>query len=99
MLSLKELQEDLLKAAGFIVGDSRKTWKTGPSFGASPENPELATRRSWIVEHGCVCATEIRAQAVIKAFERDRPIIRTFGRSLPSSPPLHLVALAGNGFE
>jgi hypothetical protein len=62
MLSLKELQEDLLKAAGFIVGDSRKTWKTGPSFGASPENPELATRRSWIVEHGCVCATEIGAR-------------------------------------
>jgi len=31
---------------------------------------------------------------VIKAFGRDRPIIRILGRSLPSSPPLHLVALA-----
>jgi hypothetical protein len=31
---------------------------------------------------------------VTKAFGRDRPIIRTLGRSLPSSPPLHLVALA-----
>ena len=35
----EELQEDLVKAAGFIVGGSRKTGKTGPSIGASPEKP------------------------------------------------------------
>src|SRR6202041_761169 len=56
---LEELQEDLVKAAGFIMGGSRKTRKTGPSIGASPENPELATWRSWIVEHGCVLRNKL----------------------------------------
>jgi hypothetical protein len=37
--------------------------------------------------------TETGAQAVIKAFGRDRPTLRTLGRSLPSSMPQHLVAL------
>ena len=56
---LEELQEDLVKAAGFIVSGSGKTRETGPSIGASPENPELATWRSWIVEHGCVLRNKL----------------------------------------
>src|SRR6478672_2491453 len=51
---LDELEEDPVKAAGFIMGASRKPRKTGPSIGASPENPELASGRIWPVKHGCI---------------------------------------------
>jgi hypothetical protein len=56
---LDELQKDLVKAAGLIMGGFRKTRKTGPAVAARPENPELAAGRSWIVEHGCVSRNKL----------------------------------------
>src|SRR5882672_4735160 len=58
---LDELQKDLVKAAGLIMGAGGKARKTGPPIVAGPKNPIFSTRRSWPVEHSCILRNELRA--------------------------------------
>jgi hypothetical protein len=54
MLSLTNCRKIWSKQPGSSWAPSGRPGRQVPPIGASPENPELAAGRSWIVEHSCV---------------------------------------------